>query len=109
MQTTKRQTFLLDGTTYQYRITAAAIKKYEAAADRQVSNSLPLTQVVRFLCYVAIMLPSSINPDLLVQLYRKGLFRTRKTRGEYSLRGIRSLAVAARKKLLASAVTVPTT
>lgn len=104
MQTTKRQTFLLDGTTYQYRITAAAIKKYEAAADRQVSNSLPLTQVVRFLYYVMLMPPPGINADQMVQLYRKGFLRTRKTRGEYSLRGLRSLATAARKKLIGTSL-----
>lgn len=95
MQTTKRRTFFLDGTTYQYRITAAAIKRYEAETERQVSNSLPLTQVVRFLYYVALMLPGSINEE---QFYRKGLFSTSKSQGEYSLRGLRSLAITTRKK-----------
>lgn len=98
--TTKRQTFLLDGNTYQYRITEPALKRYEQDTARQVTNALPLTQVVRLLYYVAMSLPANINPEQMVQLYRKGFLRTRKTRGEYSLRGFRALATAARRKLI---------
>lgn len=100
MKISKRQTFLLDGSVYQYRISATALKRYEDSSGRTVTNALPLTQVVRLLFHVALMLPGSVNEEQMVQLYRKGLLRTRKTKGEYSLRGFRSLATAARKKLI---------
>lgn len=89
---------------YQYRITATALKRYEQSSGRQVTNALPLSQVVRLLFHVSLMLPATVNEEQIVQLYRKGLLRCRKTKGEYSLRGIRSLASAARKKLIGPAL-----
>lgn len=100
MKTTKRQTFYLEGNVYSYRITKAAILRYEQAAGRKITFAMPLVQVVRALYYVTCMLPYGITEQYMVDAYRKGNLRTRKNRGEYSLRGIRSLLVHARRELI---------
>ena len=100
MKTTKRQTFYLDGNVYAYRITKSALLRYEQAAGRKITLAMPLTQIVRALYNVTCMLPYGVTADSMVQAYRKGLLRTRKNRGEYSLRGIRTLLVHARRELI---------
>lgn len=107
MALSKRQTFFFDGQTYNYRITEAAIRRFERDGKRRIHSGMSLTMVVRALYYVAQnSLPSSIGENELVDGFRKGLLRTRKNRGEYSLRGIRSLMVKARKKLIGTSVSV---
>ena len=94
MALSNRQTFFFDGQTYNYRITEAAIRRFERDGKRRIHSGMSLTMVVRALYYVAQnSLPSSIGENELVDGFRKGLLRTRKNRGEYSLRGIRSLIV----------------
>ena len=100
MKTTKRQTFYLDGNVYAYRITKSALLRYEQAAGRKITLAMPLTQIVRALYYVTCILPYGVTADSMVQAYRKGLLRTRKNRGEYSLRSIRTLLVHARRELI---------
>ena len=100
MKTTKRQTFYLEGNVYSYRITKSALLRYEQASGRKILLSMTLTQIVRALYYVTCMLPYGITEQYMVEAYRKGNLRTRKNRGEYSLRGIRSLLVHARRELI---------
>lgn len=107
MALSKRQTFFFDGQTYNYRITEAAIRRFERDGKRRIHSGMSLTMVVRALYYVAQnSLPSSMGENELVDGFRKGLLRTRKNRGEYSLRGIRSLMVKARKELIGTSVSV---
>lgn len=107
MALSHRQTFFFDGQTYNYRITEAAIRRFERDGKRRIHSGMSLTMVVRALYYVAQnSLPSSIGENELVDGFRKGLLRTRKNRGEYSLRGIRSLMVKARKELFGTSVSV---
>lgn len=107
MALSNRQTFFFDGQTYNYRITEAAIRRFERDAKRRIHSGMSLTMVVRALYYVAQnSLPSSIGENELVDGFRKGLLRTRKNRGEYSLRGIRYLMVKARKELIGTSVSV---
>ena len=100
MKTSKIQTFYFDGSVYAYRITKAALLNYEQDAGRKITLAMPLTQIVRALYYVTCSLPYGITADSMVDAYRKGLLRTRKNKGEYTLRGIRTLLVQARKKLI---------
>ena len=100
MKTTKRQTFYFDGSVYTYRVTKAALLRYEQEAGRKITLAMPLTQIVRALYYVTCSLPYGVTADSMVDAYRKGMLRTRKNRGEYSLRGIRSLLVHARRELI---------
>ena len=104
MKTTKRQTFYLEGSVYAYHITKAALMRYEQETGRQVTLSMPLTQIVRALYYVALTLPYGITADSMVDAYRKGLLRTRQNRGEYTLRGIRTLLVHARRELIGTTI-----
>lgn len=105
MALSNRQTFFFDGQTYNYRITEAAIRRFERDGKRRIHSGMSLTMVVRALYYVAQnSLPSSIGENELVDGFRKGLLRTRKNRGEYSLRGIRYLMVKARKELIGTSV-----
>lgn len=107
MALSNRQTFFFDGQTYNYRITEAAIRRFERDGKRRIHSGMSLTMVVRALYYVAqSSLPSSIGENELVDGFRKGLLRTRKNRGEYSLRGIRYLMVKARKELIGTSVSV---
>ena len=107
MALSNRQTFFFDGQTYTYRITEAAIRRFERDGKRRIHSGMSLTMVVRALYYVAQnSLPSSIGENELVDGFRKGLLRTRKNRGEYSLRGIRYLMVKARKELIGTSVSV---
>ena len=107
MALSNRQTFFFDGHTYNYRITEAAIRRFERDGKRRIHSGMSLTMVVRALYYVAQnSLPSSIGENELVDGFRKGLLRTRKNRGEYSLRGIRYLMVKARKELIGTSVSV---
>lgn len=107
MALSNRQTFFFDGQTYNYRITEAAIRRFERDGKRRIHSGMSLTMVVRALYYVAQnSLPSSIGENELVDGFRKGLLRTRKNRGEYSLRGIRSLMVKARKEFIGTYVSV---
>lgn len=107
MALSNRQTFFFDGQTYIYRITEAAIRRFERDGKRRIHSGMSLTMVVRALYYVAQnSLPSSIGENELVDGFRKGLLRTRKNRGEYSLRGIRYLMVKARKELIGTSVSV---
>lgn len=107
MALSNRQTFFFDGQTYNYRITEAAIRRFERDGKRRIHSGMSLTKVVCALYYVAQnSLPSSIGENELVDGFRKGLLRTRKNRGEYSLRGIRSLMVKARKELIGTSVSV---
>lgn len=107
MALSNRQTFFFDGQTYNYRITEAAIRRFERDGKRRIHSGMSLTMVVRALYYVAQnSLPSSIGENEHVDGFRKGLLRTRKNRGEYSLRGIRSLMVKARKELIGKSVSV---
>lgn len=107
MALSNRQTFFFDGQTYNYRITEAAIRCFERDGKRRIHSGMSLTMVVRALYYVAQnSLPSSIGENELVDGFRKGLLRTRKNRGEYSLRGIRYLMVKARKELIGTSVSV---
>lgn len=107
MALSNRQTFFFDGQTYNYRITEAAIRRFERDGKRRIHSDMSLTMVVRALYYVAQnSLPSSIGENELVDGFRKGLLRTRKNRGEYSLRGIRYLMVKARKELIGTSVSV---
>ena len=107
MALSNRQTFFFDGQTYNYRITEAAIRRFERDGKRRIHSGMSLTMVVRALYYVAQnSLPSSIGENELVDGFRKGLLRTRKIRGEYSLRGIRYLMVKARKELIGTSVSV---
>lgn len=107
MALSNRQTFFFDGQTYNYRITEAAIRRFERDGKRRIHSCMSLTMVVRALYYVAQnSLPSSIGENELVDGFRKGLLRTRKNRGEYSLRGIRYLMVKARKELIGTSVSV---
>ena len=100
MKTTKRQTFYLEGNVYSYRITKSALLRYEQASGRQITLSMTPMQIVRALYYVSCSLPYGITEQYMVDAYRKGLLRTRKNRGEYSLRGIRTLLVHARRELI---------
>lgn len=107
MALSNRQTFFFDGQTYNYCITEAAIRRFERDGKRRIHSGMSLTMVVRALYYVAQnSLPSSIGENELVDGFRKGLLRTRKNRGEYSLRGIRYLMVKARKELIGTSVSV---
>ena len=107
MALSNRQTFFFDGQTYNYRITEAAIRRFERDGKRRIHSGMSLTMVVRALYYVAQnSLPSSIGENELVDGFHKGLLRTRKNRGEYSLRGIRYLMVKARKELIGTSVSV---
>lgn len=107
MALSNRQTFFFDGQIYNYRITEAAIRRFERDGKRRIHSGMSLTMVVRALYYVAQnSLPSSIGENELIDGFRKGLLRTRKNRGEYSLRGIRSLMVKARKELIGTSVSV---
>lgn len=107
MALSNRQTFFFDGQTYNYRITEAAIRRFEQDGKRRIHSGMSLTMVVRALYYVAQnSLPFSIGENELVDGFCKGLLRTRKYRGEYFLRGIRSLMVKARKELIGSSVSV---
>lgn len=106
MKTTKRQTFCLDGVVYSYRITEAAIRNYEQSTQRQIANSLPLVQVVRALYHIACMLPGTYSEEELVKAYREGRLYTRKTRGEYTLRGIRTLLVVARREYVRTSLSI---
>lgn len=107
MALSNRQTFFFDGQTYNYRITEAAIRRFERDGKRRIHSGMSLTMVVRALYYVAQnSLPSSIGENELVDGFRKGLLRTRKNRGEYSLRGIRYLMVKARKELIGTSFSV---
>lgn len=107
MALSNRQTFFFDGQTYNYRIPEAAIRRFERDGKRRIHSGMSLTMVVRALYYVAQnSLPSSIGENELVDGFRKGLLRTRKNRGEYSLRGIRSLMVKARKELIGTSFSV---
>lgn len=107
MALSNRQTFFFDGQTYNYRITEAAIRRFERDGKRRIHSGMSLTMVVRALYYVAQnSLPSSIGENELVDGFRKGLLCTRKNRGEYSLRGIRYLMVKARKELIGTSVSV---
>lgn len=107
MALSNRQTFFFDGQTYNYRITEAGIRRFEQDGKRRIHSGMTLSMVVRALYHVSRnSLPLSIGENELVDGFRKGLLRTRKNRGEYSLRGIRSLMVKARKKLIGSSVSV---
>ena len=89
------------------RITEAAIRRFERDGKRRIHSGMSLTMVVRALYYVAQnSLPSSIGENELVDGFHKRLLRTRKNRGEYSLRGIRYLMVKARKELIGTSVSV---
>lgn len=83
-----------------YRITKSALQRIEQDLGRPVTLSMTLTQIVRALYHVTCSLPAGITPQQLVDAYRKGNLRTRKNRGEYTLRGIRTLLVHARRKLI---------
>lgn len=80
MALSNRQTFFFDGQTYNYRITEAAIRRFERDGKRRIHSGMSLIMVVRALYYVAQnSLPSSIGENELVDGFRKGLLRTRKT------------------------------
>lgn len=80
MALSNRQTFFFDGQTYNYRITEAAIRRFERDGKRRIHSGMSLTMVVRALYYVAQnSLPSSIGENELVDGFCKGLLRTRKT------------------------------
>lgn len=72
MKTTKRQTFYLEGNAYAYRITKAALLRYEQEAGRQITLAMPLTQIVRALYYVTCMLPYGVTADSIVKPTAKG-------------------------------------
>ena len=76
MKISKQQAFVLDGSTYRYRITTAAIRQYEQLHDRRISYALPLSQVVRALYYAVLLPPAGITEDLFYQAYRKGKLYT---------------------------------
>lgn len=103
----KRQTFSLDGNTYMYRITEASIRRYEESNAVPVSAYMTMLQVVRALYHMTCMLPAGYNEQAFIDAYKKGSLYTRSSRGEYSLRGIRSLMVSARRELIGIAITEP--
>lgn len=78
MALSNRQTFFFDGQTYNYRITEAAIRRFERDGKRRIHSGMSLTMVVRALYYVAQnSLPSSIGENELVDGFRKGLLRAK--------------------------------
>lgn len=103
----KRQTFALDGNTYMYRITEASIRRYEEANAVPISAYMTMLQVVRALYHMTCMLPAGYNEQAFIDSYKKGSLYTRSSRGEYTLRGIRSLMVSARRELIGVAVAEP--
>ncbi|MEO4830379.1 hypothetical protein ABHZ32_12010 [Bacteroides uniformis] len=106
-KTVKRQTFALDGGTYIYRITEASIRRYEEANAVPISAYMTMLQVVRALYHMTCMLPAGYNEQAFIDAYKKGTLYTRSSRGEYTLRGIRSLMVSARRELIGVAVAEP--
>ena len=100
----KRQTFALDGGTYMYRFTKASIRRYEEENAVPVSAYMTMLQVVRALFHMTCLLPAGYNEQAFIDAYKKGTLYTRSSRGEYTLRGIRSLMVAARRELMGVAL-----
>ena len=47
MALSNRQTFFFDGQTYNYRITEAAIRRFERDGKRRIHSGMSLTMVVR--------------------------------------------------------------
>lgn len=103
----KRQTIALDGVTYMYRITEASIRRYEELNAAPISAYMTMMQVVRALYHMTCMLPAGYNEQAFIDTYKKGTLYTRSSRGEYTLRGIRSLMVSARRELIGVAVAEP--
>lgn len=80
MALSNRQTFFFNGQTYNYRITEAGIRRFEQDGKRRIHYGMSLTMVVRALYHVSqSSLPFSIGENELVDGFRKGLLRTRKT------------------------------
>lgn len=68
---------------------------------------MTMLQVVRALYHMTCMLPAGYNEQAFIDAYKKGTLYTRSSRGEYTLRGIRSLMVSARRELIGVAVAEP--
>lgn len=80
MALSNRQTFFFDGQTYNYRITEAAIRRFERDGKRRIHSGMSLTMVVRALYYVAQnSLPSSIGENDLLMVSVRDCYAHAKT------------------------------